>query len=673
MRLLGSPSPAARLERRRLVDRAWELYVQDGVQPTDLSVEIQRSWKRSREQYQIDPQITRPRCFLTPEMLAERREQDTVLHIASSILDDFAARLDLSGHVLAYLDAEGCMLTIDGDQRVIDRVADIDFRPGANWAEDSAATNGPGTALAEGKSIEVFASEHFVTKWQSWSCAAAPIFSPGEERPVGLVDITGPWEVQRRQAILVARAIARAVEERLRAAKGVRDEVVRHALLSLRNSGDALFGVDLHGRVIGANEAATKRIVSGGSLPQEVKKTLADFLRKCSRLPPGEAPIQTADGTTLVVSPVQYEGASVGAIVRAPPSRTGVRAGPARAPSTRYEFARILGRSEPIQRAVELAKTAARNTLPVVVYGESGTGKELFAQAIHSASDRRAGRFVAVNCGSIPAQLVEAELFGYESGTFTGARRDGNPGRFEDANGGTLFLDEVSELPLQAQTALLRVLQEKEVVRLGGSTPRSVDVRVVAATNKPLDEEIRAKRFRRDLFYRLNVFFISVPPLRERGDDDLALLAEVFLKEAEREVQRCDLTLAAEALAALRAHAWPGNVRELKNVLLRAAAVAPRPCIGAEDLMMAPDALAPCAAAKTAIVGEPPRETAPESERDALVAVVQACGWNIARAADRLGVSRMTLYRRLHRCGISRKETQNAPASDGTTSRIPPR
>ncbi len=654
MRLLGSTG--TRLERRRLIDRAWELYVQDGVQPTELSAEIQRSWKRSREEYQIDPCITRPRRVLLPEELVARRERDLVLRLASSILEEFASRLDLSGHVLAYLDGEGWMLSIEGDQRVIERVSEIDFRPGANWAEDSAATNGPGTALAEGKPIEVFASEHFVTRWQQWSCAAAPIFAPGEDRPVGLVDITGPWEVQRRQAILVARAIARAIEERLRAAKGVRDEVVRHAFLSVRNSGDALVGVDTNGHVIGVNEAATKRrIVSSGSLPPAVKKALADILRNASRPPEGDVPIHAPDGSILLASAVQYEGAAVGAILRAVPARTCAHPTPARTqPAARYEFSRILGRSLPIQRAVELARTAARNTLPVIIYGESGTGKELFAQAIHSAGDRRGGRFVAVNCGSIPAQLVEAELFGYEAGTFTGARREGNPGRFEDANGGTLFLDEVSELPLPAQTALLRVLQEKEVVRLGGSTPRGVDVRVIAATNKPLDDEIRAKRFRRDLYYRLNVFFISVPSLRER-DDDIAHLAEVFVKEAESEVQRSGLTLAPETMAALRAHRWPGNVRELKNVLLRAAAIAPRTCIAVDDLVLEPGTPAPCAAGRTAGPAGPPRNTAPESERDALVTELEACAWNVARAADRLGISRMTLYRRLHRCGISRK------------------
>ena len=653
MRLLGFGS--SRLERRRLIDRAWELFVRDGVQPTDLSDEIRRSWERSKGDYQIDPAITRPRRVLLPDELATRRERDLVLRLSSSILEDFASRLDLSGHVLAYLDADGWMLSIDGDRRVVDRVADIDFRPGANWAEDSAATNGPGTALAEGKPIEVFASEHFVSKWQPWSCAAAPIRAPGADGPVGVIDITGPWEVQRRQAILVARAIARAVEERLRAAKGVRDEVVRHALLSVRNTGDALIGVDAYGHVLGASDAARRVLTGGGSLPPEVKHALADALHKAAYRAEGNFPVQGSDGSALLVSPVQYEGANVGAILRVAPAR--VPGPPARGqPLARYEFSRIQGRSPEIERAVALARTAARNTLPVVVYGESGTGKELFAQAIHSASDRHRGRFVAVNCGSIPAQLVEAELFGYESGTFTGARRDGNAGRFEDANGGTLFLDEVSELPLQAQTALLRVLQEKEIVRLGGSSPRRVDVRVIAATNKPLDDEIRARRFRRDLYYRLNVFFISVPPLRERKDD-ITYLAEVFLREAQSEVRRADLTLSPEAMAALRVHPWPGNVRELKNVLLRAAAVAPRTCIGFEDLALEPGSLGAAGAVAVSLEpGLPTRASASDLEREALVRELEACAWNVARAADRLGISRMTLYRRLHKCGISRNK-----------------
>ena len=377
------------------------------------------------------------------------------------------------GHVLAYFDADGVMLTIDGDQEVASAAEEIAFRPGADWSEASVGTNGPGTALAERRAIEVFASEHYVSAWQPWSCAAAPVLATGDGRPVGLVDLTGHWEVQRRDALLAAKAIARAIHERLRASVSVREEVVRYAFRSAHESGDALVAVDACGRVLAANDAAARqRLLETGALPRDLRELVAGVLRASPRAT-GDADVRLTDpdGNVVSATPLRHEDATVGALVRVrrrlrspAPRGPPARPAPPRATSSRS----ILGDSEPLRAAVELARTAAR-TPPVVLYGESGTGKELFAQAIHSASDRRGERFVAVNCGSIPAQLVEAELFGYESGTFTGARREGNPGRFEDANRGTLFLDEVSELPLQAQTALLRVLQEREVVRLGGS------------------------------------------------------------------------------------------------------------------------------------------------------------------------------------------------------------
>jgi transcriptional regulator with PAS, ATPase and Fis domain len=383
-----------------------------------------------------------------------------------------------------------------------------------------------------------------------------------------------------------------------------------------------------------------------------------------------ELTLEVPDRQSLIVSPISHESAVVGAIVRAPASRVSPRPPRGRAASradsaatvrascgalaslARYDFGRILGASDSLARAVGLARIAAGNSLPVALFGESGTGKELFAHAIHSAGERRNAPFVAVNCGSIPSQLLEAELFGYEAGTFTGGRSEGNRGRFEDADGGTLFLDEVSELSGPGQTALLRVLQESEVVRLGGSAPRRVDVRIVAATNKAFDAEIRAGRFRRDLYYRLNVLSIDIPPLRDRGED-VALLSEVFLAEAEAEVGRSGLSLTAGAIDALRKHLWPGNVRELRNVIFRAAATAPTEAIDRGDLRL------------EGVETGPPRGTAGgndstlrgavrEAERDVLLAALDGCAWNVSRAADLLGISRMTLYRRLASFGISR-------------------
>jgi transcriptional regulator with PAS, ATPase and Fis domain len=323
----------------------------------------------------------------------------------------------------------------------------------------------------------------------------------------------------------------------------------------------------------------------------------------------------------------------------------------------RYAFSDIIGDSPGIRAAVDLAQVAARNDLPVVLHGESGTGKELFAHGIHAESARGDAPFVIVNCGAIPAPLVEAELFGYEAGSFTGAQREGRAGKLEEAHGGTLFLDEVSDLAPQAQTALLRALQESEVVRVGASAPRHVDVRIVAATNRLLWDEVASGRFRDDLFFRLNVLSIDVPALRDRAGD-IPVLAAAFLAEAEAKIGRTGLSLSEDAMAALARHPWPGNVRELRNVILRAAATALDGRIDAGDLrLVRPLAPAPAPApadgslrgARELAAAEPP-----EPERDELVAALDRCGWNIARTATSLGVSRMTLYRRLRRFGITR-------------------
>jgi len=633
-----------RLERWRLAERAWQQYIGGSLEFDGLPDLISESWRRVRESYRIDPGLKHPRRVLTPEALEERRECDDVLRLAEPLLREFAPQIP--DHVLAYLDGEGWLLAMDGDPKIIERVEKIHFRPGVNWAETSAGTNGPGTALAAGKPVEVFACEHFVAAWQSWSCAAAPIRPPGEPAPVGLVDVTGPWDLQSRQALSVARVIARAIEERLRAAASVRDEAVRHAFQAARQSGDALLAVDPRGRIVARNDAATRRqIAQAGALPAPLCAALAGSMFSAAQDADGEMRVELPEGPAFIASAVRHEGATVGAILRVSAARSARARGGL---SARYHFGRILGQSEAIRQAIELAKMAARNDLPVVVSGESGTGKEFFAHSIHAASERRSGPFVVVNCGSIPAHLVEAELFGYEAGAFTGARRGGNTGRFEDADGGTLFLDEVSELPCPAQTALLRLLQENEVVRLGGSVPRLVDVRVVAATNKALDEEVRAKRFRRDLYYRLNVLSISVPSLRDRGDD-IHLLARFFLAEAEADVGRNSLALSPDAVDALRAHGWPGNVRELKNVILRAAATAPEPLIAKKDLLLESDEALPLCSPPGTL-----REAVLQSERNRLMQGLAACSWNVARTAQQLGVSRMTLYRLLHKYNISR-------------------
>ncbi|HSN13150.1 MAG TPA: sigma-54-dependent Fis family transcriptional regulator [Anaeromyxobacteraceae bacterium] len=657
---------SSKQERRQLSDGAWRRFVRDGVEPGALDPEIAQSWIRCRDRYAIDTGLSRPLRRLGETELAERRAGDDAFRALGPILRDFTTRIGTTDHVLAYFDADGVLLSVEGDPRIAERArAEIGFGPGASWAEDSAGTCGPGLALATGRAVEVIASEHFVEAFHAWSDAASPILVPGSAAPVGVIDITGPWEVHRRQALPLAKAIARAIEERIAAAASVRDEVVRHALRMAQEKGDALVAVDAQGRVIAANDAAARRsVVEARALAPKVREALATTRSWPTAGAEGELRLPLEGGGAVVLSVVRHAGAPVGAVLRVLASSEGPPRSRLRQ-ATRYDLESILGRSAPIRRCVEQARSAAANELPVVLTGESGTGKELVAQAVHAASGRRGGPFVAVNCASIPAQLVEAELFGYEAGTFTGAVREGKPGRFEDASGGTLFLDELSELPLAAQAALLRVLQEREVVRLGSSTARPVDVRVVAATNKPLEPRVQSGQFRRDLYYRLDVLPIAVPSLRERGDD-VVLLAESFLASAEAEVGRSGLTLALDAVEALRAHPWPGNVRELRNVILRAAATAPGTVLRAADLGLersAPE-LAPAPSPEAPPAARPGQRPARKLGRGDLVEAIEACQGNFTRAARQLGVSRMTLYRWARKHAIPIRSEASEPATE---------
>ena len=655
------PTERVRLERRRLAEQAWERFVHDAEEPTGMPGVIRESWRRSRDAFGIDPGLSAPRAVLDGDALASRLETSLVLEVAGPVLREYAE--GLKAHCLAFFDGEGTLLSLGGDGRVVEAVGEIHFRPGVSWAEASAGTNGPGTALATGRPVEVFASEHYVEAWHRWGCAAAPVILPGETAPVALVDLTGRWEAQSHQALHVAKAIATIIRERLQALHAVRAEVVRHAFRAARASGDAILAVDGRGHLIAANDAAARaRLGSPGPLPAPLREALAQQLFSPAVASAAEVFLQLPGGPTWSASPVRFQGTAVGALLRLVTGGPGrpLRARPGAAPpgrrptSSRYDFSRLVGSSLALRAALELARTAARLDLPVVLSGESGTGKELFAHAIHAGGARQEGPFVVVNCGSIPGALVESELFGYEDGAFTGARPGGRPGRFEDADGGTLFLDEVSELPPHAQAALLRLLQEGEVVRVGGSAPRPVDVRILAAAHRPLAEEVRCRRLRRDLYYRLNVLPIAIPPLRARGED-VVEVARLFLTEAGPLVGRTGLSFSEAALRALRAHPWPGNVRELRNVILRAAATAPRSEIGPGDLGLGAGE-AECAPAEARPGADTLRQARLESERGRLLEALGRSDWNFALAARRLGVSRTTLYRLARRHAITRAQ-----------------
>jgi transcriptional regulator with GAF, ATPase, and Fis domain len=276
----------------------------------------------------------------------------------------------------------------------------------------------------------------------------------------------------------------------------------------------------------------------------------------------------------------------------------------------------------------------------VLLLGESGTGKELFARAIHQLSPRATKPYIALNCAALPESLIENELFGHERGAFTGAdtRR---AGKFELANGGTVFLDEIGELPLGVQGKLLRVIEDKMVQRLGSSADLKVDVRLIAATNRDLEQAVKDNAFRSDLYYRLAVIPLRIPSLRERGDDVL-VLADYFLDRFQRELRKPHLALSAAAKATLKSHSWPGNVRELQNVIERAAILNDRE-LSPKDLGMPVERSSAAAAAA---------DSSAPNERDQLESVLRECKWNKNAAAEKLGISYKTLLNKIHAHGL---------------------
>ncbi|MFP4176154.1 MAG: sigma-54-dependent transcriptional regulator [Candidatus Brocadiia bacterium] len=332
----------------------------------------------------------------------------------------------------------------------------------------------------------------------------------------------------------------------------------------------------------------------------------------------------------------------------------------------RYGFENIVGESKPMKRAFKMARKAAASEATVMLSGESGTGKEMFARAIHYDGGRRAGRFVPVNCAAIPGDLLESELFGHVKGAFSGASRD-KPGLFEEADGGTLMLDEVTELPPSTQAKINRALQEEEIRRVGGTDERLVDVRVIAATNRDVEAALAEGQLREDLYFRLNVFPINLPPLRER-DGDIPLLVDHLLEEFAEKENR-NLQVSPEAREEMRRYSWPGNVRELRNVIERAALLAESGTITPADLHLSGGRAEPDGEREVPL-NLPYREAMDRMQhrlrKKYVRQMLKRCEGNVTRAAERAGIERESFHRLMKRCGVSRenvkgeKENENA-------------
>ncbi len=644
--------------------RAWDRYVRGGaVEPGLVRESILRSWERCR-QAEVDPSGGVGWDFNDLGELESAHGH--LLEASAPITETLAQCVRGTGMVIVLTDPESRILRTLGDTRTLRRADRLNFGPGARWSEPSVGTNAIGTALALGRPIEVTGTEHFCESHHLWTCSAAPIRDP-HGNVVGCLDISGPRENSHPHIMGMVLAAVRSIENRLRLQLSHEELGAAHEqlLAVLDTVEDGIVTVDAQGRITNLNRAAADLL---GVDRQEVLGRPASsvlgpagragrLLRRGEVRAERELVLETRKGRVPCIAttrPFQYGSAgATGAVVALRVRRRPLSAPkPGPAAGARYTFDDVIGRSRVLRAAVDRARMVARGGSTVLLLGESGTGKELFAQAIHNASDRRDGPFVAVNCAAIPRDLIQSELFGYEAGAFTGARPGGRAGRFERAHGGTLLLDEIGDMPLEMQSNLLRVLEDRAVVRVGGSDPVPVDVRLIAATHRDLPAEVERGRFRRDLYYRISVVTVALPPLRDRPED-VPDLAEAYLARLARSLGRRVRAIHPEAMEALRAYPWPGNVRELVNVIEQAVNLARGDLVLPEHLPEAVRRALPGAQAAPAGPGE---GVVPLSslEKWAIEQAIVRYRGNLTRVAKALGIGRNTLYDKIRRYGIRR-------------------
>ena len=617
------------------VTRGQELSQGPGSDPS-----IARSWLRCLEDYHLDPAQTIAPTVLEHGRLLESRERlRQVLQIAGSEMNSLHQQLSGAGHAVLLTDARGVILncvTAPSERKIFERAG---LWLGADWSEACEGTNGIGTCLVERQSLTIHRDEHFRGRHTGLTCSASPVFDPHGEL-LAVLDVSSAREAVSRQSQFHTMALVNLSAKMIESCYFLR-HFEHHWMLrfhlqaeSVGLFSEGLLAFDGEGRICAVNQSALNLLgqLRGGLLGQPVEAffdcSLDQLLGRASANATASWPLRTRDGRHLFAA-LRGQPRSVSPVVTPLPEASplpGICLGD---PALQNEFRKAL-------RVFE-------RDVPLLVNGETGSGKEAFAKAVHQASQRADKPFVALNCAAIAESLIESELFGYRGGSFTGALKEGMRGKLQQADGGTLFLDEIGDMPLALQTRLLRVLEDRIVVPIGGE-PQSVNVRIISATHRDLLARVASGAFREDLYYRLNGLEVTLPALRERSDKP-QLLDFLLAQEAQGQA----VVLEADARQALLEFSWPGNVRQLRTVLRTLAALCEGGLVGLIDL----PAMIRQAFHQAPISLQRGKQPLEDAERLALLATLEQQRWHMTLAAEQLGVSRNTLYRKLRKHGIA--------------------
>lgn len=663
--------------------------------PTGERPVVVATWHERARQLGLSEQFLPDFGSVSRAELTRLAEQHRSLYThAVPVMELLHEQILNSYSMVVLTDAGGLILHALGDSDFLEKTDRVGLRPGVTWSEGSKGTNAIGTALTDGRPTLVHGSEHFLTANRFLTCSCSPIRDP-HGRVIGTLDVSGAKESYHAHTMALVRVSTQMIENHLfvdRFSQAVRIHFhLRPEFLGTISEGIAAF--DESGRFVAANPAAQVQLglppeeLLTHTLPSLFGTTLVGLIDRSRTANPGLLNLCLHNGVRVSARAQLCAPATP---LRISAEKSATDRGPQ--PKGMYTL-RDLDIGEPaVARVLERVRKVQRHEIPIMILGETGTGKEVLAQAIHNESHRNTKPFVAVDCASIPESLIEAELFGYEEGAFTGARRKGSHGKILMANGGTLFLDEIGDMPLPLQTRLLRVLQERTVTPLGSNKAVAVNIAVICATHRNVREMIQRHQFREDLYYRLNGLVVRLPPLRERCD--IAQLVErILCKEC---AVTAPLAVSDEVLSLFRQYRWPGNVRQLANVLRTASVMAGDDGetiqrqhlpddfleeLNSEQLLAASSIAHAQTAAPAAGIPASPGDSRPQppghagqTEPDnsslkdlhtgAIRTALDQYGGNVSAAARALGVSRNTIYRALRAAGCS--ETQHVTVSTGS-------
>ena len=619
-------------------------HVQEGA----ITEAIERSWRRCLASG-IDTQSPSNVEVVTAQELARKREQNhQLLALARPEMETLSEQIAHTRNVVILTDDEGLILHSMGNQHLFGEEQRLALSAGASWNESQRGTNAIGTAIFEQSALTVQGAEHFMSYHHSLNCSAVPIFG-AENQLIATLDVSNDYNVSQQHTLALVKMSAQMIENRLFLAS-YQSDVVLHFHARPEFIGTLWEGVAMftdHGELVATNRSGQfqlgldtqhTHLNTAYGKPQLNFNQLFDMsIENLLR--------QTGSADKLVIPLKLNNGARLYVQVELLHKKLQLSKPATVSKRTSASNLDLLNSGDAkIERAIAQVKQVLSRDIPILIQGETGVGKELFARAIHEASNQQKGPWIAVNCAALPEGLIEAELFGYEEGAFTGAKRKGSPGKIEQANGGTLFLDEIGDMPLSLQARLLRVLQERTVTPLGSTKSIPVNFALVSATNLKLKEKVESGEFRSDLYYRLNGLSVSLPPLRQRTD--LTALINIILQIEHAD----DVEINPEVMNIFVHHPWPGNIRQLHNVLRTALALADGAPIS--ELHLTQDFIDEIESADNTEAQELHNQNLDDVTTNAIVKAMEKHSGNVSAVARQLNVSRNTLYRKLKALGL---------------------